>query len=911
MERIAGRDAERAAIAGLAATPAAGLTALVLEGEAGIGKTTLWRHAVDLLAARGDTVLTARPARAEHRLSFAVLGDLLEPVPQDLVAALPEPQRAVLEVALLRRPAGRRLDAHTLGRALVSLIAALTAHERLVIAVDDVQWADPASVRILAFALRRVPDRAVTVIAGRRTGEAYADPLAELARDRVRRMRLGPLRRDAVMTLIRERAHERPSRAQMERIATVSAGNPLHAVEMVRRLDDPTAAADDGLERMLTARVRRLPAATRAALLQASAMATPTLTTLDRDALAAAEAADVVAIDPHGRVTFTHPLLGEAVYAAAPPAERRRMHALLADALDDPEEVARHLAAATEGPDAAVAAALDAAAAHAADRGAPGIAAEHAEAAARRTPAHDADARQKRLLRAGRHHLAVGDMDRAVALAEEVAVATAAGPRFARARYVQAQALLLNSPAAPLPRLVDALQNAGDDADLCARIELALGMTLISAGRPGESHGHLDRAAALAERTGAAGTLAEALAYQQAVGLFTGSAFDAAELDRALSMEDRDREPSHVLPVSLVVASVHLFSGRLEAADAILTEYLSWASDRGEETLVAWIHIYQALRALLAGELDAAWAHADDGARAAEFAGLLVHQPWARTLQAMVAIIRGDAETGRRLATSSLEESARIRWPDGDRQARWALALLALTQDDPATAWTTLADDVARIEAIGAFEWPAAFFVPEAVEALVGIGEHARAAALAEGLMATGAGRDRPWAVATGARGAALVAAARGDLTAALDLTAQALEAHERLGMPFERARALLMRGQVERRLKRRTAARQTLEEAQREFTRIGAAGFAARADAEAQRLGRRSTPGALSATERQVARLAAQGLTNAEIATRLFLTARTVESNLTRAYAKLGVRSRAQLAARGVVLDDADAPGP
>ena len=203
------------------------------------------------------------------------------------------------------------------------------------------------------------------------------------------------------------------------------------------------------------------------------------------------------------------------------------------------------------------------------------------------------------------------------------------------------------------------------------------------------------------------------------------------------------------------------------------------------------------------------------------------------------------------------------------------------------------------VEARGLEEPVRAPFLPDEIEALVALGDLERAARLTETLAACGHRLDRPWALATSYRCRALVLGARGELAASRDAIDEALQAHERLPMPFELARTLLVQGQIERRARRKTAAKESFERALAIFEQIGMPLWAAKARADLDRVGlRRAAGNELTESERRVAELAASGLTNREVSAQLFISAKTVEATLARAYSKLGIRSRAQLGA-------------
>jgi DNA-binding CsgD family transcriptional regulator len=229
-----------------------------------------------------------------------------------------------------------------------------------------------------------------------------------------------------------------------------------------------------------------------------------------------------------------------------------------------------------------------------------------------------------------------------------------------------------------------------------------------------------------------------------------------------------------------------------------------------------------------------------------------------------------------------------------------ALGFLELSLGNASAAHRALDPMTQLVEAHGLEEPIRAFFVPDEIEALVALGELDRAERLTRMLAVRGRALDRPWALATGGRCRALLLAARGEPEIALAEIEHALAEHERLPMPLELGRTLLVRGQLERRLKKKSAAKESLEQALAIFDDIGAMLWVERARAELARVGlRRAGRDELTETERRVAELAASGLTNREVAAQLFLSPKTVEANLARIYRKLDIRSRAELGAR------------
>ena len=346
---LVGREDEVAALHAFLDTAGKGPGALVLEGEAGIGKTTLWSAGVEIARERGLLVLTSWPAEAERGLAFSVLGDLFASLTPELMDELPAPRRRALEVALLVEDAdGEAFDPLAVGVAARTLLQRLARQQTVVVAIDDVQWVDAASAAVLEFALRRLEDEDVLVLLARRTGEdaagtalapAFAEQLA------VRPLSLGALHRLLVARL------GRPfSRHTLLRLHATSGGNPFYALELARVLAARTEPLDateplpvpETLHELVRDRLAALPAETQAVLLAACALAAPTVADLRRVLPEAERWLDpalrtgVIDVTARRAVRFTHPLLASVRYADAGDGERRDMHALLAESVDDP-----------------------------------------------------------------------------------------------------------------------------------------------------------------------------------------------------------------------------------------------------------------------------------------------------------------------------------------------------------------------------------------------------------------------------------------------------------------------------------------------------------------------------------------------------------------------------------------------
>jgi len=407
---------------------------LALEGEAGIGKTTVWREVVRLAEERGFRVLACRPAQAEARLTFSALTDLLEPVPEDAFEALSEAQRRALDVALLRTDPGEAaVDRRTVGTAVRSLLAELASAGTLLLAVDDLQWLDPTSAATLEFGVRRVTPSPIGFLVSRRLREPAPLKVDELVEPgSLTRATIGPLSVAGLHHVLSEWLGEAPSRSTLVRIHEASGGNPLFALEVARALvesgmpppGEPLPVPADVGE-LVRRRIAKLPSATRDVLLAASVLGSPSEdvieTALGRPVVADLEPAELqqVARLERGTIVFAHPLFAGAVYRSATSAERRAMHRRLVDALEDSEARARQLALAAESRDEEAAAVVHAAAAQAVARGAPAAAADLCELALGLTEA-GSEAEPLRIVDAATYLHLAGETERARMMLESV-----------------------------------------------------------------------------------------------------------------------------------------------------------------------------------------------------------------------------------------------------------------------------------------------------------------------------------------------------------------------------------------------------------------------------------------------------------------------------------------------------------
>lgn len=893
--------------------------ALLFEGGPGIGKTTVWRRAVERAASRGYTVLVCRPVEAEAKLAFASLADLFDPVADAALPQLPEPQRRAFEVALVRAtPDGTPPSPRAVAMAALSVLRWLGQTAPVVLAIDDQQWLDRASAAALAFALRRIGERPVGVITtARDEHDGPRDPIGLEAAfgDRLVRRRLGPLSASALHHVIREHLGHVLSRPTLRRITETSGGNPFFALELARALGDPEASPGPGepmpvpdtLASLTARRLERLPASARGVLQLAAATVNPTIALLRRaagvdeadDALAHAERARIVELHG-GHVRFAHPLLAAAVETSATPGERRALHARLASLVGDPEQRARHLALATAAADETVARALDEAATIARRRGSPDVAAELQEQAARLTPADDAAARRRRRAHAAEHAFHAGDLAHARAWAEAVLADGAAGHERVPSLHVLGRIRGQEDAFADaIAHLEDALIHCEDPlARVAIRLDLAY-MTY----NGGDVHRALEvnrTTVVEAERVGDRGLLASALAVEVIGRFMAGQGSRPSDMDRALALEDRGRECQMMLRPTAMAGMLAVYEARLEDAETLLRSACDWAQANGEDSGIPFLMFNRSRLAWLRGDLETAVALADDALMLAGQIGsnrlrtlALVHRSRAHATRGDVVDARADLAEARELIAST-----------GNMPAiPWLLAsegLLALALGDAQAAADALAPLVALVEANGVREPMQAYYLPDALEALIRLGELERAASLLDAFAERARTLDRPWAIANALRCRSLLAAARGDLDTAIAGAEEAVERWEPIGMPVELGRALVVLGQVRRRRGERRLAREALERARGLFAASGARLWAERADEELRRIPiRRAAGDDLTPTEARVAALAAEGRTNQQVAKALFMSPKTVEANLSRIYGKLGIRSRAELGAR------------
>jgi len=920
---VHGRTAELARIGQFLGDAARRPAALLIEGPAGIGKTTLWSAGIDMARQRGCWVLTCRPVQSEAVLSFSALGDLLEPVPDEALARLPGPQCRALDVALLRaEPGPEPPDQRAVAVALLGVIRALAETAPVVIGVDNLPWLDQTSAAVLEYAMRRLTAQPAGLLATAAT-EDPASPGAPARRwfppDRLQSLRAGPLGLEALDAMLRAKGGPPDNWPELVEVHEASGGNPYFAQELAaalgalgqRRRAGQPLPVPGSLRPLVQRRLRALPPASREVALVVAAAAAPTADLVlaacgggqrARDGLDSAEAAGVLQV-VDDRVRFVHPLLRSLHYSSATERQRRQAHRCLAEVTVAPEGHVRHLALAASGPDEQLAGQLTAAAQVACLRGAAVAGAELTDLALRLTPPDRLAARAERLIEAAQLHLAAFDPEGARGLLEEAVTLSEKGQPRATALYHLARVVAYLEGAAPsIPLARQALDEAEDGTVLKAELHRDVGLGLVIGtqdftARPLEE---FKAAVEIAERTGDEELITQLAAFLAIADFVAGHGVRHDLIERALARHQRTRRAPMELRPRVVVSHVLRSGDELGAARALLTSEYTEAADQGAETDLPLVILPLVQVETWMGNLELAERYAEHGWRVAMAAGAGIPMAGMHCARAMVRAFRGPIADARAEAESAIDAGLRsgvLYWALLGSQA---LGLAELVSGNPAAAHAILATITEAVTGREMVDpgWLALRSVPDDIEALIRLGDLCAANELLVSVEERARHLDRAWALATAGRCRALLLSARGDHDAAAESLRQAFAAHARLEMPLELARTHLIAGDVARRARRKVTAREHVETARTMFARHGAAPWAQRAEADLARLGTKRAAGPdLTSAERQVADLVASGRTNREVAADLYMGLRTVEAHLSAIYRKLGVRSRSELA--------------
>ncbi len=903
---LAGRDAERARIHALLAGARTGGAALVIRGVAGSGKSSLLTDAATTATGLGMTVLRTQGVESESPLAFAALQRLLRPVRPGL-AALPAPQRAALGAALGEADGSGERFLAFLGT--LSLLADAADDRPVLAVVDDAHWLDDASAAALLFVARRLQaERVALLFAARDDGRHRFE-----ARD-LPELTLAGITADAAGALLADHAGGPVDPAVRDELVIATGGNPLALVEVAAALTGDQLAGrqplptplplTDGVERGFLDRYSRLSGPAQRFLLVTAADDTGRLPVIldaathlgiNADAVDEVERAGLLQVDG-GVVALYHPLVRSAVYRAAGRMERRAAHRALATVLAaDPDRRAWHAAAATDRPDDTVVADLDAVAERAAGRGG------HEEAAAAWNRAAEltsgGEDRGRRLFLAASSSWLADHPSRAAALAAAADPAVADPALRARLLILRAQ-IEWNTRSVNdgFDLVLQALQlAAGTDPPLAQQLAM-LASSLAAYGA--RSPRPVDPVA-LVPAPAADAPPRERAAFHLLHGFTAVTARDwptaVTSFRSAFALTDDHPVDDHVLQPNLAIAalliddderSLRLHEDQLTAARrAGALNMVEHALTRGFQSQIA-TGAWTAAAGAAAEALPLAVSTGHPGLTATPTAEL-----------ALVAALRGEDAADRHLAeVADIRNAHPLGISEGlvADATSWASALR--TADQPATALHHLllltGAAMRRLAALDVIDTANRCGRTDVVAEWV-----TELAAFADG---TGCSS----AVAVTEHGRAVLA---GAIPAAEEHYRRALAAHDHSLRVPDRARTHLAFGEYLRRARRRVDAREQLRTALALFEQLGAAPLAQRAAQELRASGetaRRRDPGTadeLTPQERQVAALVAQGLSNRDAAAQLFVSPRTVDFHLRNVFGKLGVSSRAELAARSL----------
>ena len=882
---LVGRDLEARRIEQLVASVALGPRFVAIRGEAGIGKTSIWRWALERHRRAGHRVLLARASEEEFQGPIVGLIDLFEHVAIDDQLLLPD------------------LDRFDRGHRVLSALRTLAAVTPVVVAIDDVQWLDPVTAAALRYALRRLEDEPVVVLATERTAQGTSPDARTIPADRCEEILLGPLRIEATREVVSSVVASL-SRPALERIHELSGGNPMYAIELARAVDlfdDPlVASVPPTLRDALSARIGAVAPDVLAVLQVAAALGPSSI-----DSIAAAtapiDAARVAGdairqrlliVGPDGIVRFEHPLVAAAVLAAMNPVDRQALHGRLADIVTDADARARHLVHSCAEPDADVAAELESAAGRAARRGASAVAADLAAHSVRVTPATDAESQLRRRFLAIRHRAAAGETARALAETDSLVASLPPGRQRA-----EAISMRVSIDFAGAGRYLDqALREAGDDDLLRGRIlEMRAWMATIHRSEPSEGVDVGGQALAIASRIGDRTLEMLASCTVATASLMLGQPRPEL-LDRALRLDELRTDSRLGHTPQIVSGRICLWCGQLAEARAIFEELHDAYARGGLEYQRPYRLFDLALVELASGKLATAAEVADDGIEAASDAGNDQAAAWVAYPAALAAAHLGRSALAERwagvLRSHGLQHDGHTRTV----MAHHVVGVVALAAGEPTRAVAELEQGFARFREAGVLLPAIVPIVAEAIEALALSGDAARCAESAAELERRASAVQQPWVTAAATRSSGLAAFAAGRPDAAPRL-ADAAAMLDELGYRLDAARTLLLRGRALRRAGHRNASADTLTDALERFTEMSAAPWMVQAEVELARVANIREAAALTPTESRVSALVAAGRRNREIAGELNMSVATVEAHLTRIYRKLHVRSRTELA--------------
>lgn len=896
---LLGRDAELQLLTALLGGIGEGGGALVLYGEPGIGKSRLLEAAVALARERGFTVLSATGVQSEAHLAFAGLHQLLRPL-RSRLAGLPDPSRAVLDAAFgLRQELAP--ERFRIALAVLDLLAEVATDAPVLIVAEDAQWLDRSTTEVLAFVARRLQSDPIAALAAVREG--YPSPLIDAG---LAQHHLGGLAPSAAKALLDTSAHELPP-AVRDQVLGESAGNPLALKEL------PVAAARRGLagrgslpltqrlEQAFADRVSDLPEATRLLLLVAAhsddeglgnivdAATAMAGITLGPELLEPAAQAAVVDLDP-ASVRFRHPLIRSAVRQSASWRQRRQVHEALAEVLRaEPDRRVWHRAALISGTHEEIAGELEEAAGRARRRGALAVAVTALQRAAELSPP---EARSRRMLVAAELAFELGQRELVALLLREVERLDLVPLERARATWIEE--VVRTRPLGDTRRAA-ALITAADQAGLAGDRDLQLNIAWLVASHAWlvdpapAAHGML---IAAADRLGGPQSAdLRILAIHAYIDPFGKAPAILERLRSAAADVRRDPDAARLLGAAAVAV------GAFDIAVTFLGEAVEGLRMQGRLGHLPRVLTLQGRMAAQMANWDVAIPAA---AEARRLATELREPHWvgaADAVESVIAGIRGDHEAAEQAAV----RAEQVAVPAGTNMtiafAQFGRVYAALGEGRYADAWQTgqrLFDPAspARHPVISCW------LIGDLAEAALRTNHLSEARAQVKQVEAASGGIPGT-CIAIGLRHARAVLA--DDPREAAERFEEALGA-DLVHWPLQRARLSFAYGQWLRRQRRTAESRAPLRDARDAFDAMGCAAWSdqarreLRASGESSRRRDLAARDQLTAQELQIAQLAAQGLSNRDIAQRLYLSHRTISTHLYRVFPKLGITSRGEL---------------
>jgi DNA-binding CsgD family transcriptional regulator len=815
---------------------------------------------------------------------------------------------------------GPATDERVVAAAFLSVIERVSAQAPVLLVIDDAQWLDASSRAVVRFAAWRLSGPVGLLVTARSGEPSTTDVVLWLQLphpDAVTRLRMSPLTLGGLHTLISARLGRVLPRPMMTRIHEISSGNPLYASELARAVAAGHSIdhqLPDTLATLVAARVQGVDAETSRLLLAAASTPVPTVelvaaataTPAQRvvELLESGDAARIVAISGN-QIRFAHPLLATGVYTGAAPADRRETHRRLAECVEVPELRARHLASAAVSGDPNTLAALDAAAALTRNKGAPAAAAELLGLAI----GLGGDTPLRRIL-AAQHHFEAGSIAAARQHLDGTAARLPSGVLRGAAVMLQGAVDGYDgSFTAAVEALSEGVAQVADYPALRLRGLMLLAPAIGIAGRMGEAVELAREALRCADDLGDPALRSQARAVYLHMRFVHGMGLDQVMLREALQWQG-DADPVSVnMRADAVAALADSWIGELDRAERGMRTIKQRVIERGSEIDAVWVDSHATRIDIWAGNLRQAALIADEQEHRAEQLGGHHARVAALTCRAAVAAYAGQVDQARTAAIDAIQISNDTGGYYLAHYPAISLAFLEVSLGNYGAALTVLEPLLGSFEPDHGTEMVVGGWLPDAIEALTGLGRVDEADVLVKALHDNGVRVGRAWMLAMAARGRALCLAARGDLPGAEDAAVEAMEHHRRLPMPFETARTQLLLGQLQRRRRHKSAATETLREALSSFEDIGTPLWAQRARVELGRVeGTADGRGAgLTPAELRIATRAVAGLSNKEIAGEQFLALKTVEMTLSSVYRKLGIRSRTQLHSRleGVVARD------